>query len=161
MRERKHMHKQGRGREREGERESQAGCTSWAQMPNRGLDPTNREIMTWVEIKNWMLNQPTEPRHPIWECVCVCFNFLTLIYFLRDRETEHEWGRGKERGKHRIWSRLRALSCQHRAWHGAQTHQRESWPEPKSALTRLSHPGTCRECFWSKRISSVLPGRGL
>ena len=37
-----------------------------------------------------------------------------FIYFWdreRQRETEHEWGRGRERGKHRIGSsRLRAIS---------------------------------------------------
>ena len=27
----------------------------------------------------------------------------------RKRETEHEWGRGRERGRHRIGSRLQAL----------------------------------------------------
>ena len=41
--------------------------------------------------------------------------FLTFIVFLRERETEHELGRGRETGRHRIQSRLQALSCQHRA----------------------------------------------
>uniref|UniRef100_A0ABI7WV76 Cyclin-like domain-containing protein n=1 Tax=Felis catus TaxID=9685 RepID=A0ABI7WV76_FELCA len=39
-----------------------------------------------------------------------------------ERETEYEWARGRERGKHRIRSRLLALSCQHRARRGARTH---------------------------------------
>ena len=31
------------------------------------------------------------------------FNFLTFIHFFeRQRETGHEWGRGRERGRHRI-----------------------------------------------------------
>ncbi|XP_047716251.1 uncharacterized protein LOC125166382 [Prionailurus viverrinus] len=43
------------GAERKGERESQAGSgLMW------GSNSTNREIMTWAEIKNWML-KPTEP----------------------------------------------------------------------------------------------------
>ena len=42
------------------------------------------------------------------------FFFLTFIYFW-DRETEHEQGRVRERGRHRIWNGLQALSCQHRA----------------------------------------------
>ena len=27
--------------------------------------------------------------------------------FIFERQTEHEWGRGREQGRHRIWSRLR------------------------------------------------------
>ena len=48
-----------RGREREKERESQAG--SVLLVDDMGLDLTNHEIMTWVEIKSRMLNQL---RHP-------------------------------------------------------------------------------------------------
>ena len=71
--------------------------------------------------------------------------FLMFIYFWereRERESQHEWGRGRERGRHRIRSRLRALSCQHRAWHGARGHKPQdhdlSWSQ---TLNRLSHPG--------------------
>ena len=44
------------------------------------------------------------------------FFFLHVFIFERDSETEHEQG-GAERGirRHRIRSRLQALSCQHRA----------------------------------------------
>ena len=71
--------------------------------------------------------------------------FFNVYLFLRQRETQHEQGRGRERGKHRIWSRLQALSCQHRARRGARAHGWQdrdlsrSWP-----LNRLSHPGTPR-----------------
>ena len=41
------------------------------------------------------------------------FIFFNLYLFLRQRETEHERGGGRERGRHRIGSRLQALSCQH------------------------------------------------
>ena len=41
--------------------------------------------------------------------------FFTVYLFLRQRETEHERRRGRERGRHGIRSRLQALSCQHRA----------------------------------------------
>ena len=41
---------------------------------------------------------------------------------MRQRETEHERGRGRERGRHRIGNRLQALSHQPRAWRGARTH---------------------------------------
>ena len=43
--------------------------------------------------------------------------FKCLFYFW---ETEHEWGRARERGRRRLWSRLQALSCQQS---GAQTHE--------------------------------------
>ena len=36
-----------------------------------------------------------------------------FIFFLRETETEYEWVRGRERGRHRIRSRLQAPSCQH------------------------------------------------
>ena len=69
--------------------------------------------------------------------------FFTVYYFWeRKRETECEWRRGRERGRHRIWSRLQPLSCQHRSQHGAWTHKpwdndlSWSWP-----LNQLSHPG--------------------
>ena len=63
------------------------------------------------------------------------------VYFW-DRETEHEWGRGREGGRRRIWSRFQALSCQHRARCGAQTHK--PWDHDLSRcrmFNRLSHPG--------------------
>ena len=42
--------------------------------------------------------------------------FLKNVYsFLGFRETEHEWGRGREREGDRVRSRLQALSHQHRA----------------------------------------------
>ena len=60
----------------------------------------------------------------------------------RERETEHEQGRGRERGRHRIPSRLQALSCQHRARRGARTHgPRDHDLSRSQTLNRLSHPG--------------------
>ena len=38
-------------------------------------------------------------------------------------EKECEQVRDRERGRHRIRSRLQALSCQHRARRGARTHK--------------------------------------
>ena len=61
-----------------------------------------------------------------------------FIYFW-----ERERGRGRDRGGHRIWNRLQAPSCQHRARYGARTHGpwdhdlRRSW-----TLNRQSHPST-------------------
>ena len=64
-----------------------------------------------------------------------------FIYFW-DRERQSMNEEGSERGRHRIWSRLRALSCQHRAQHGARTH--EVWDIDLSQSRMLnwqSHPG--------------------
>ena len=55
--------------------------------------------------------------------VSIFSKFFKMFIFDRERETEHEWGRGRERGRHRIGSRLQALSCQHRARPRAQTHK--------------------------------------
>ena len=62
--------------------------------------------------------------------------------FIVETETEREQGRGRERGRHGIRSRLRALSCQHRAGCGAWTHGPQNHDLSQSwRLNRLSHPG--------------------
>ena len=63
-------------------------------------------------------------------------------------------GRVRERGRHRIWNRLQALNCQHRALHGARTH--ELWDHDLSwsrTLNQLSHPGAPSN-FW--KLLSIL-----
>ena len=50
------------------------------------------------------------------------FFFFNVYLFLGQRETEHERGWGRERGRHRIGNRLQALNHQPRAWRGARTH---------------------------------------
>ena len=66
------------------------------------------------------------------------FLFFYVCLFLRESTSRG----GAERGRHRIWSRLHALSCQHRAHRGALTHK--SWDHDLSwswTLNPLSHPG--------------------
>ena len=47
-------------------------------------------------------------------------NFFFNVYlFLGQRETGHEWGRGRER---ETQNQKQALSCQHRARRGARIH---------------------------------------
>ena len=79
-----------------------------------------------------------------------------FIYFWdRERETECERGRGREKGRHRIWSRLQARSCQHRAWRGAWTH--ELWdqkPELKSDSQPTEPPRCPRHNFLFKKSSN-------
>ena len=68
--------------------------------------------------------------------------------FIFEREAECEWGRSRERGKHRIQSRLQAPSSQHRARHGARTHRLPDHDLNRSrTLNRLSHPGAPRAVF--------------
>ena len=60
--------------------------------------------------------------------------------FISERGTEHEWGRGRETGRHRVRSRLHPLSCRHRAWYGARTQK--PWDHDLSQsrlLNRLNH----------------------
>ena len=65
--------------------------------------------------------------------------FLMFYLFLKKRETEHERGKSRERARHKIQRRLQALSCQHRAQHGAWTHK--LWDLSQSqTLNWLSHP---------------------
>ena len=89
------------------------------------------------------LNQLSHPAPPwFFFFIKKIFLFLTFICFW---DREHEQGRGRERGRHRIWSRLQALSCQHRAQGGDGTHEPQdhdlSWNQESDAqLTEpLSH----------------------
>ena len=68
-----------------------------------------------------------------------------FIYFWeRERKTEHEQGRGRERRRHRIWSRLQALSCQPRARCRARTHKlwdpELSWGQTLNWLSQIGVP---------------------
>ena len=71
------------------------------------------------------------------------FNFfLTFIHPWERGGAWAEGRRGRERGRHRIRSRLQAPSCQHPAQCGAGTHQ--PWDHDLSwsqTLNRQSHPG--------------------
>ena len=69
-------------------------------------------------------------------------NFFNVLFFI-ERERQSVSGGGAERVRHRIGSRLQAPSCQHRARHGAQTHELRDYDLSQSRMhNRLSHPGT-------------------
>ena len=68
---------------------------------------------------------------------------------LRERGTECKWGRGRERGRHRIQSRLQALSCQHRARRGARTHRLQDH-DPSGSWMLSSVPRGRRR--WMERM---------
>ena len=72
--------------------------------------------------------------------------FLMFIYFW-DREKQSMNGGGSERGTHRIWNRLQALSCQQSRTRGSNSWTARSWPEPKSAAQPTESPR--RPCRYS------------
>ena len=78
--------------------------------------------------------------------------FFMFIHFWK-RETEHKQGWGGERRGHRIWSRLQALSCQHRARCGPQTHEpRDHDLSQTRTLNPLSHPGAPHVSFYKNSV---------
>ena len=79
----------------------------------------------------------------------------TLTHTHTHTHTQAWAGEGKETGRHRIWSKLKALRCQHRARHGAWTHK--PWPELKSMLNQLSYPGSLRVWDFLKSVNSFMP----
>ena len=79
---------------------------------------------------------------------CPFFKKINVYLHLKEKDTHTQTHTdctstgGAERGRPRIGSRLLALSCQHRAWRGAGTH--ELWDRdlsPSRTLNRMSHPG--------------------
>ena len=74
-----------------------------------------------------------------------------FVYFW---EMEFEWGRGRERGRHRIQSSLQALSYQYRAHRGAHTCKSEdhdlSWSQTPN---QLSPPGALSHLLVSNDAS--------
>ena len=143
----------GGGSEREGDTESETGSRLWAVStePDAGLELTYHEIVTWAEVgrlTHWATQAPLELNFYFIWFYFILFYFILFYFilfqclFIFETETEHEWGRGRERGRHRIGSRLQALSHQLRAQHGAWTHG--PWDRDLSwsrTLNRLSHPG--------------------
>ena len=68
--------------------------------------------------------------------------FFFKCLFIFERETEWKWARDRERGRHRIWSRPHALSCQHKAPCRAWTHELQDRDLSQSQMLNWqSHPG--------------------
>ena len=78
------------------------------------------------------------------------FNFCFNVYlFLGQRETEHERGRVRERGRHRIGNRLQALSHQPRAWRRARTQgPRDRDLAEIGRLTDCASQAPLNNVFW-------------
>ena len=136
----------GVGAEKEGDTESKAGSRFRAVStePDTGLELTDREIMTWAEVRRltaWAIQAPH-----------------SVIYFWeRERERQSMSMGGAKRGRHRIRSRLQALSCQHRARRGARTHRPQNHDLSQSQpLNQLSHPGAPNLLIFRYQISLLI-----
>ena len=111
--------------------------------PDTGLELTNHEIVTSVEIKSHQLNPLGHPGAPTPKVFVCLFSCLFLKERETDRQTEHERQRDRKRRRHRIQSRPQATSCQHRAQQGTQTHSvRDHDLSGSRTLNPLSHPGS-------------------
>ena len=68
-------------------------------------------------------------------------NFFKKVFyvylFFRERQSTSKGQAEGERGKDRLQSRLQALSCQHRAWCGAQTHKMQGHGLSRSRTPNL------------------------
>ena len=68
--------------------------------------------------------------------------FFNVHLFLRERDRVQAGEEQRERGRHRIQSRLQSLSCQHRARHEARTHEPRDRDLSRSQTSKqLSRPG--------------------
>ena len=78
-------------------------------------------------------------------------NFFLMFIYFSETKMEHEWGRGREREKHRMQSRLQALSCQHRADVGLElrSHEIMTWAEV-GYLTNWATQAPLKTLFWGK-----------
>ena len=106
---------------RERERENlkqEPGSKLSAQSLMWDLNPWT--MRSWPELKSdaYLTEPPRRPRPSL---------------FLREGETEHEWGRGRERGIHRIQKQAPGseLSAKSLTW-GLNSWTVRSWPELKS-----------------------------
>ena len=87
------------------------------------------------------------PHHCCLWGVFLFFPFFKNVYLNLDTHThtphtQNVSGGGAERGRHRVGSRLQALSCQPRARHGACTHEPQDHDLSRSrTLNPLSPPG--------------------
>ena len=125
----------------EGDTESEAGSRLQAVStePDLGLKLTNHEIVTWAEVgclTNWATQAPQ-------------FKKKLMFIFEKKGERQNVSGGRVEREGDRIWSRLQAPSCQHRAWHGAWTHEpRDHDLSQSRTLNWLNHLGAPeKRCF--------------
>ena len=79
---------------------------------------------------------------------------MFTYFWERETERQHEWKRSRARGRHRIQSRVQALSCQHRARCEAWTHK--PWDHDLSRSRTLNRLATQVPLSCSHLISFYL-----
>ena len=118
-----------------------AGCLSWLSIQLRLRSWSHgswvwapRQALCWqLRARNLLqILSPSLSAPPLFMlCLSLSLSQINIkkTYFGRDEETEHEQGRGRERGKERE-NPKQALHCECTAWCGDQTHKTvRSWPE--------------------------------
>ena len=115
---------------------------SWQCMSPKLLSRNNSGYQFILQSGNsdgvhltWPLSAPSKKK------MFVNFFFFFFLMFIFQRETQSRGGGGAERqrGRHRIWNRLQALSCQHRAQrrtHGLWDHDL-SWSRTGNHVCQL------------------------
>ena len=142
MRQRETEHEWGRVRERETQNLKQAP----------GSEPSARSLL-WILCPplSLPLSFSLSFKNKVKIIYLFYFYFFNIYLFLRQRESMNRGG--SERGRHRIWNRPQALSCQHRARRGARTHG--PWDHDLSrsrTLNRPSHPGAPKNCLLTEYV---------
>ena len=96
-------------------------------------------VAIWARVLPWGTKDKKE-------IVFFFFKFFNVYLFLRERQITS--GRGTERWRHRIWSGLQILRCQHRAWCRARTHEPGDHDLSRSrTFNQLSHTGALKYVF--------------
>ena len=120
-------------------------CSRCLPVPpkNRGCGREERKqklIQDW-ETEESETQSPQDFPHV--SLVLFFFYFFKCLFFRqREKQSASRGGAEREGGRHRIQSRLQALSRQHRARRGPRIHK--PWdhdPSQSRTLNRLSHPG--------------------
>ena len=122
------MHEQGRGRERRGETESQAGPALPVQNLMWGLNPQtmNREIMTWAETKNRLLNHLNHPGAPR------CFPFKPVLWKYLKQGVEFD-----KCQKKKLKNAMRSIYLRGQAKKEKQTLSRKKDGQPGTNLAKV------------------------
>ena len=108
-----------------------------------------RECEGWVRIVSLFYR---------YDLILLCARkilFLKKLTFVLEREKENEEGRGREKGRERIPSRLSAVSAEPDVGIGPQMMR--SWPEPKPRVWYLTHRATQPPCAHTLTFLILMP----
>ena len=131
----KWKHKQGRARER-----ILSSVCADSTEPHVGLELTNCEIMTWVEIKSWTLFQLSHSAAPrlfkiFFKFIFICFFLFLFVFIVFICFERKQVGEGqKERERERFPSRL----CAHRPEPRSRAWCSSGWATQAPLLFKMS-----------------------